>query len=146
MTKKNGKRTANVEMSETFNSKKYGILLMATLPLVIESEKELQKMEAVVDGLLSKGENLSIEEEKLLILVSNLIEQYEDKEFAIPKSSPQEVLNHLIGENNLKQSDLLGIFGSSGIASEVISGKRGISKTHAKKLSEFFNVSAELFI
>jgi HTH-type transcriptional regulator/antitoxin HigA len=46
----------------------------------------------------------------------------------------------------LKQSDLLHIFGSSGIASEVFNGKRAISKAQAKKLAEHFKVSVELFI
>jgi HTH-type transcriptional regulator / antitoxin HigA len=56
------------------------------------------------------------------------------------------MLKMLMAENNYRQKDLLHIFGSSGIASEVINGKRSISKTQAKKLAEFFNVSVELFI
>ena len=35
---------------------------------------------------------------------------------------------------------------SSGVASEVINGKRAISKNQAKALAEFFRVSPELFI
>ena len=57
-----------------------------------------------------------------------------------------EFLKYLMEENGLKQSDLLHIFGSSGIASEVVNGKRAISKTQAKKLAEHFKVSVELFI
>ena len=49
-------------------------------------------------------------------------------------------------ENGYKQSDLRHVFGSSGIASEVVNGKRSISKAQAKKLAEFFKVSIELFI
>jgi HTH-type transcriptional regulator / antitoxin HigA len=48
--------------------------------------------------------------------------------------------------NNLKQTDLLEVFGSSGIASEVINGKREISKAHAKKLGERFNIPSSLFL
>jgi HTH-type transcriptional regulator/antitoxin HigA len=44
-------------------------------------------------------------------------------------------------ERNLKQKDLIGIFKSKGIASEVINGKRSISKAQAKELGLFFNVS-----
>ena len=47
---------------------------------------------------------------------------------------------------DLKQSDLLPIFKSKGIASEVINGKRGISKAQAKALAEYFNVSVEVFL
>ena len=47
---------------------------------------------------------------------------------------------------NLTQKDLWKLFGSKGIASEVVHGKRSISKTLAKKLARFFHVGAELFI
>jgi HTH-type transcriptional regulator/antitoxin HigA len=46
----------------------------------------------------------------------------------------------------LRQRDLLGIFGSDGIASEVVNGKRNISRTQAKALAEFFYLPIELFI
>ena len=39
----------------------------------------------------------------------------------------------------------LTIFGSQGVASEVLNGKRGISKAQAKALGEFFKVSPRLF-
>jgi HTH-type transcriptional regulator/antitoxin HigA len=47
---------------------------------------------------------------------------------------------------NLAQKDLWKTFGSKGITSEVFHGKRAISKAQAKKLADFFHVSAELFI
>ncbi len=125
---------------------KYGQLLATTLPTAIETDEECERLEKIVDKLLAKGANLSPEEDKLLDLLSDLIEAYEDRVYAIEEATPLEMLKHLIEENNLKQSDLLHIFGSSGIASEVVNGKRSISKSQAKKLAEFFNVSVELFI
>ena len=133
-------------MSNKFNKKKYGDLLVSVLPQAIENDKELVRTEDIIDKLLSKGANLSPEEEKLLDLLSDLVEKYEDEHFTMPEISPTETLQFLVKENNIKQKDLLHIFGSSGIASEVINGKRAISKTHAKKLAEHFKVSAELFI
>ena len=133
-------------MSKTFNLEKYGELLMMALPQVIESEKELERTEEIINKLLSKGEILSPEEEKLLDLLSDLVEIYEDEHYQFPEVPPDEILKFLIEENNLKQSDLLHIFGSSGITSEVVNGKRSISKAQAKKLAEHFKVSVELFI
>lgn len=135
-----------VEINNMFDEKKYGALLMTTLPRVIENEQELGKMEDVISQLLSKGENFSPEEEKLLILVSNLVEDYEDEMYPMPDVPPNQVLKNLMEENGLKQKDLLNIFSSSGIASEVVNGKREISKAQARKLAEYFNVSVELFI
>jgi HTH-type transcriptional regulator / antitoxin HigA len=48
--------------------------------------------------------------------------------------------------NRLKQSDLPPVFGSKSRVSEVVNGKRDISKEQAKKLASFFHVSADLFI
>lgn len=133
-------------MSKNFNPEKYGALLMTALPQVIESDAELERAEEIIDRLLSKGENLSPEEEKLLDLISDLIEKYEDERYPFPEVPPNEILKFLMEENGYKQSDLLHVFGSSGIASEVVNGKRSISKAQAKKLAEFFKVSVELFI
>jgi HTH-type transcriptional regulator/antitoxin HigA len=141
-----GKTIANVEMSNNFDEKKYGVLLMTVLPQVIETKKELERVEEIIGELLKKGENLSPEEDKLLDLLSNLVEEYEDEHYHFPEVPRNEILKFLIEENSLKQKDLVHIFGSSGIASEVVGGKRSISKTQAKKLAEFFKVSVELFI
>lgn len=135
--------TANVDKT------KYGKLLMQTLPAVITNDEELERMSNEVNRLMTKGikqGELSPEEDTLLDLLSDLIESYEDQHYAIPESSPHDVLIFLMEDRGLKQSDLLPVFGSSGIASEVVNGKRSISKTQAKKLAEFFKVSVELFI
>lgn len=119
---------------------------MSALPQVIESDEELDRAEEIITRLLNKGENLSPEEEKLLDLVSDLVEKYEDEHYPFPDVPPNEILKFIMEQRDLKQSDLLHIFGSSGIASEVVGGKRSISKAQAKKLAEYFKVSVELFI
>ena len=129
-----------------FDEKIYGSLLVNTLPKVIETDEECLRVEKIVGDLLKKGDNLSPEEDKLLDLLSDLIENYEDRVYPIADAPPNEMLKYLMRENDLKQGDLLHIFGSSGIASEVVSGKRSISKAQARKLAEFFKVSVELFI
>jgi HTH-type transcriptional regulator / antitoxin HigA len=134
-------------MNSIINNQTYADLVVKVLPIAIQSEEEYEIMLANIDELTSKGENnLSPEEERLLETLAILVESYEDEHYPMPEVSPNEVLKFLIEENGLKQSNLLHIFGSSGIASEVISGKRSISKAQAKKLAEFFKVSVELFI
>jgi len=141
-----GKAIVDFERYKMMNTEKYVQLLATTLPTAIETDEECECLEKIVDRLLSKGENLSQEEDKLLDLLSDLIEVYEDRVYPIEDATPQKMLNFLIEENDLRQKDLLPIFGSSGITSEVINGKRSISKEQAKKLAEYFNVSVELFI
>ena len=46
---------------------------------------------------------------------------------------------------DLKPADVLDIFGTKSIVSEVLSGKRELSKTHIRALSKRFRVSPEIF-
>jgi len=49
-------------------------------------------------------------------------------------------------QNNLRQKDLVPVFGSRSTVSAVVNGKRGITKVQARKLAERFHASADLFI
>ena len=91
-------------------------------------------------------EELTVEEETLLSLWGLLIEEYESKYYPIPEATPQDVLLHLMEVRELKQADLVGVIGSKGVVSEVVNGKRAISKAQAKALGEFFNVNPSVFI
>jgi HTH-type transcriptional regulator/antitoxin HigA len=125
---------------------RYRRLLSKAMPVVIETEEENDRLLALVEKLMDKGENLSPEEEKLLKLLTKLIEDFEENYYHPKDATPLEILHHLMDARGLKQSDLWHVFGSKGTASEVINGKRAISKTQAKALAEFFYVSVELFI
>jgi HTH-type transcriptional regulator / antitoxin HigA len=116
-------------------------------PLVIETKEEFERADTEVGRLLKKGyENLSVEEKRLLALLSWLIEDYEDRTFPIIESPPHQTLQFLMEQNDLRQVDLVAIFRSRGRVSEVVNGKRAINKAQAKALGEFFKVSPELFI
>lgn len=129
------------------NPKKYGRLLVRTLPSIIQNDEDHERMLSEIERLMDKGDDrLSPEEEQLLKLMVRLVQDYEDTYTPIEDASPQEVLQHLMEERGLRQADLLPIFGSRGYISDIVNGKRGISKEYARKLGDFFNVSAELFI
>ena len=49
-------------------------------------------------------------------------------------------------QRGLSQADLARILGSRSLASEILSGKREISKTAAKKLAEHLRAPVDLFI
>lgn len=130
----------------TYNPKIYANLLAETLPRVIDSDEEYDRVEVVFDRLISK-KSMSPEEETLFKLLADLMEDYENK--TLPKleeSSPLETLKFLMAENNFKQKDIVDCFKSQSIASEVLAGKRAIPKDSLKKLAEKFSVSANLFI
>jgi|SRR5256714_1293842 len=129
-----------------FNQTRYRKLLSQVMPVAIETEEENERMLAVVEKLMDKGEDISAEEEALLRLLVTLIQDFEEKYYQPRDATPLEVLRHLMEARGLKPKDLWELFGSRGIASEVLNGKRSISKTQARKLAEFFRVSTDLFI
>lgn len=127
--------------------KKYARLLSRALPAVIETEAENERLLAEVERLMDKGEaNLTPEESKLFALMVKLIEGFEEQAYPIGDVPPHQMLQHLMEARGLKQADLLPIFGSRGYTSDIVNGKRGISKEHALRLAKFFHVSPELFI
>lgn len=129
-----------------FNPKKYAGLLAETLPEVIETVSQNRRMIKILDELMDKGANRTPEETKLAKLLGRLIQDFEQRYYKPKKPTPREALIAMMEMNHLKQADLLPVFGSSGIASEVINGKREISKAHAKALAKFFSTSTDLFL
>ena len=88
---------------------------------------------------------MSAAEQRMAELLTLLIEDFEEKHYALKAASPIEILGELMLANNLKQKDLLDIFGTPSIASEVLSGKRRLNTEHIRKLSRRFKVSPEVF-
>ena len=135
-----------IRVAEKLNPNKYGKLLTETLPTIIKTEAENDRAILIVEKLLAKGDKLSFEENALLELLGKLIADFEEKFYQPRDASPQEVLIELMNARGLKQKDLAEVFGSKSRVSEVLSGKREITKTQAKAIANFFNLSAELFI
>ncbi len=125
--------------------REYAKLLATIQPKVIETEAENEYYLAEVTKLMRLGESISPAQERLLRLLVNLIESFEDRHYQIKAATPLEILTELVNDRGLKQKDLLPVFGSQGVASEVLNGKRGISKAQAKALGEFFKVSPSIF-
>ena len=127
------------------NEKTYRQLLGRTLPHVIHTDEECERLTNELLRL-EEREHLSLEQKELSELLTVLIDEYEERRYPIRKASPQQTLHHLMEARKVTQKDLWNIFGSKGISSEVFHGKRSISKAQATKLAEFFHVNIELFI
>jgi HTH-type transcriptional regulator/antitoxin HigA len=89
---------------------------------------------------------LSQEEKALRELLAALIEVYDEERCQIPEQPPHEMVKFLMEQRGLKQADLVSVLGSRAQVSDLVNGNRGISKAQAKRLAEYFGVSAELFI
>ncbi len=129
---------------EPINKNAYQKLLSDALPQVIETEEQNDHYVAVLEAMHDRGE-LTPEEEKLSQLLTLLIEDFENKHYQLQAASPIEIVRELMQLNDLKQVDMLDVFGTRSVASEVLNGKRDLSKTHIQNLSARFHVSPEIF-
>lgn len=128
------------------DDKKYARVLAKVLPRVIATDREHERMLAEAEKLMDKGEHRSAEEDAALELMVRLIKDCEEEHHPLPDPSPHEMLAYLMEKRGLKQADLVPIFRSRGCVSDVINGKRAISKAHARQLAKFLKVCADVFI
>jgi HTH-type transcriptional regulator/antitoxin HigA len=129
----------------TFDGATYSKLLAEIAPRAIETEEEYDRLLAVAERL-TFAKNLTPEERALYKLLVTLIQVYETENYPMDKSEPHEILQHIMESSGTRQADLVGIIGSSGVVSEVVNGKRAISKAQAKALGDYFKISPSLFI
>ncbi len=132
-------------MNATTARSEYASLLASTLPAVIRSEAENDRYIATLEALDRKGNRMSTAERRIAELLTLLIEDFEEKHYALEAASPLDVLTELMLANGLKQKDLLDVFGTPSIASEVLAGKRRLNTDHIRRLSRRFKVSPEVF-
>ena len=123
----------------------YAKLLAKSLPRPIRTDAEHARFAHTLLAL-DEREDLSPEEQALAEMLTLLIEDYEEKCHPLPRVSPGESLNALMEERGLKHKDIWPVLGNKGAATEVLSGRRSISKAQAKRLAEFFHVPIDLFI
>jgi HTH-type transcriptional regulator/antitoxin HigA len=131
----------------TVDRRKYARLANRIVIKAIDTEEEYDRMVAAVELLMDKGEDLlSPEESALLETMAILIQAYDDRHHPLPPVAPNEMLAYLMETSGRTAKDLLPVLGTRGRVSEILSGKRSISKEQAKKLASVFSVTADLFI
>ena len=122
----------------------YAELLSETQPEVILSEEQNQHYIRMLEDLTSR-ETVTPAEEKLIALLLVLIEEFEDKNYPVPEAKPVDVVRHLMEANDLRQKDLIDVFGTESVVSDVLNGKRDLAKEHIRRLSARFHVSPSVF-
>jgi HTH-type transcriptional regulator/antitoxin HigA len=131
-------------MTYTINRSVYGDLLAQYQPKAIETEAENEAAIILAESL--EHRQCTPEEDALLELLIILIEKFEETSYPLPNIGAEQMLLHLMESRNMKQEELVGAIGYIGVVSEIVNGKRSISKAQAKVLGELFHVSPSLFI
>lgn len=115
-------------------------------PTRIHTEADYAQICATLEVLLDEiGDDEEHPLAEVLDFLADQVKAYEDEHFPIPDAEPHEVLRFLMDQHGLKQEDLADCAPQSRI-SEILNGKRSISKAIAKKLAARFNVGADLFL
>ena len=131
----------------TIDPKKYARLANRIVVKAIQTEEEYDHMVAAVEHLMDKGEDhLSPEESALLETMAILVQAYDDRQNPLPSVAANEMLAYLMEASGRTAKEVLPVFGTRGRVSEVLGGKRSISKEQAKKLASLFKVGVDLFI
>lgn len=133
-----GWKTMNAEAID------YGTLLEETKPEVIHGEPENRRLIEILERLTAQ-EHVTEAEEKLIALLTVLVENFENQNYPVLDVGPLDIIRHLMEEHSLRQKDLADVFGTESIVSDVLNGKRELNKEHIRRLSERFKVSPAVF-
>ncbi|MFA6239602.1 MAG: ImmA/IrrE family metallo-endopeptidase [Candidatus Hydrogenedentales bacterium] len=113
-------------------------------PKIIKTQNEysaaLARIEEIFDALPNTSEGDELE------LLAFLVEQYESKEFPIDLPDPLAAIRFRMEQKGLKSKDLVPYIGSPSKVSEVLSGRRTLSLTMIRNLSEGLGISAEVLL
>lgn len=112
----------------------------------IRNDTDFERVHALVDELADEvGDDVNHPLFDLFELAMMLVEKWEDEHVEIPDAEPKEVLRFLLEENGLKQKDLADI-ASPTLISDILAGRREISRALAKSLATRFNVNVSAFV
>lgn len=130
----------------TVDERRYGSLLRQSLPRPIRTERAYEAMKRKLLEL-EELDSSSPEQEELAELLAILIEKYEDRHYPLDDlSTPRERLVALMEERGIPQSEVSRALGSRSQTSDLLSGRRAISKAQARKLADHLRAPVDLFL
>lgn len=122
----------------------YRALTAELPPRPIQSRRMAMAVESRISELVARDQ-LSPAQLDYLDVLGNLLWEWESTHEPIPVVAGVELVRFLLDELGLRQKDLVPIFGTESITSEVLSGRRALQKKHIERLAEFFSVSPAAF-
>jgi len=107
---------------------------------------DFERVHALTDALSDEvGDDESHPLFSMLELAMALMQRWEDEHVMLPDVEPKEVLRYLLEEHELKQKDLRDV-ASPTLISDILAGRREISRSLAKRLADRFNVDVSAFL
>jgi antitoxin component HigA of HigAB toxin-antitoxin module len=124
----------------------YDRLLLELKPRPIRTKADYRRVLRQLDDLMEP--HPSRERAMMIDLLAVLVEQYEATHFPEPqKLTPGKYLAELIEARELNQAELSRRSGvPRSVLSNILAGRRGVSKAAAIRLSRFFRVPVSIFL
>lgn len=127
-----------------FDRDEYRRLVEVFPPVKIHDGAQADATERRIEELLTKP-GKSEADRAYVDLLSDLLADWEDAQVDIPDIHGTELVKVLLKERGLRRGDLVGIFSTESVVSEVLGGRRELSRDHIAKLANFFHVSPAAF-
>ena len=105
-------------------------------------DRAVEQLNQLIDEVGTNEEHPMYE---YLDTLGTIIHAYEEKRYPMPHASGADVLQYLIEEHGLRQSDLPEV-GSQGVFSEILNGKRELNVRQIRSLARRCHVSPAVFI
>ena len=112
----------------------------------IKTKKEYEAYLNWVDELFDKKVKPNSTEGEQLQVALLLIKQFEDEHYPVPTPDPIEAIKLKMVEKGLKNKDLVGLVGSKGYISSLLSGKKALTLEIAKIFHQKLGVPAEILL
>jgi HTH-type transcriptional regulator/antitoxin HigA len=114
----------------------------------IRTKREYAAATRAMERLAIRGEDdLTKDELDYLDVLTDLVEAYDEWHYPEPDDgTPLERLTFLLGESGMSTADLGRLLGNSGLASQIVLGRRQLSKAHIRTLSRYFKLDANYFL
>ncbi len=123
----------------------YRRLLTKYAPQPIRSQQDYNRALAQLEELMTPQPEMA--ESMLIEVLSTLVEAYESRELPLPKVTPAAMLQHLLAERAVRPAELARQTRiPPATISNVLAGRRNISRQNAVRLGDYFGVSPVAFL
>ncbi|MFZ3357124.1 MAG: XRE family transcriptional regulator [Xanthobacteraceae bacterium] len=110
---------------------------------MIDSDTELARARALVDGLMASNDAADVAR---LEAQARLIAASEEQKWPRRMPSTGEIVRYLMDQHGLSRAEMVPILGTATRVSEVLRGKKGLSMTLVQRLRARFRVPADVLL
>ena len=115
-------------------------------PKIIKTDDQYQSYLAEVDRLAADDPSPGTGDGDRLELLAKLVEDYEKGRFHFKRPDPIDAIRFRMEEQGLRQKDLALLLGGRNRVSEVLAGKRPLTLSAVRALSDTLHIPADLLI